>query len=195
MIKVGFIVEDKPFQKLIISENFKSLLTSLNIESIGVFISPDGRDRLLNKNDKIQSLFNIFDDRKANYIFVLIDKESDSCITYSKESIFTYSGKKQINIIASKTVESWFLADSDLLTHLLKKEFSYGDPENIEGEPFETLKNLFEEYTNRGLSKKRNRHANYLINNGFSIINAAKHPNCRSAKYFLEKLSQLKPNS
>jgi hypothetical protein len=195
MIRVGFIVEDKPFQKLIISENFKSLLTSLNIENTGVFISPDGRDRLLRRNEKIQSLFSIFEDRKTNYIFVLVDKESDPCITYSKESIITYSEKKQINIIASKTVESWFLADSDLLTKLFNIEFSYDNPENIDGEPFDILKNLFEKHTARGLSKKRNRYANYLINNGFSIINAAKHPKCHSAKYFLEKLSQLNSNS
>jgi len=197
MIKVGFIVEDKPFQKLIESENFKRLLKKLNIENTGVFISPDGRDRLLNKNEKIQSFFDIFDDKKANYIFVLVDKESDPCITYSKKSIYNYSVEKQINIIASKTIESWFLADSDLLIQLLNKEgeFLFDEPENIDGEPFEELKKLFETYTNRGLSKRRNRHANYIINNGFSITNAANHPNCPSAKYFLEKLSQLNPNS
>jgi hypothetical protein len=195
MIKVGFIVEDKPFQKLIESEDFNRLLLSLNIESTGVFKSPDGRNRFFNKNDIIDSFFRILDDKNTEYVIILIDKENDPCITFSKNSIFTYSKTKQINIIASKTVESWFLADSNLLTQLLKKDIFCGDPENIEGEPFEELKKLFEAYTNRGLSKRRNRHANYLINNGFSIINAANHPNCPSAKYFLEKLSQLKPNS
>ncbi len=195
MIKVGFIVEDKPFLKLIESESFNKFLSSLNIESVGIFISPDGRDRLFNENGKIQSLFNILDDRNASYIFVLIDKESDPCITYSKERVFIYSEKKQISIVAAKTVESWFLADSNMLTRLLKREYSFDKPENVEGEPFEILRSLFEQYTGRGLGKKRNRHANYIIKKGFSIENAAKHPNCPSAKYFLEKLSQLNPNS
>ena len=51
MIKVGFIVEDKPYQKFIKSEKFKELLSTVNSELVGVYISPDGRDRLFSKNE------------------------------------------------------------------------------------------------------------------------------------------------
>jgi len=56
------------------------------------------------------------------------------------------------------------------------------------------LKKEFIKHTGKGLSKKRNLHVKYIINNGFSLQNAAKHPNCPSAKYFLKKLSELNPN-
>lgn len=59
---------------------------------------------------------------------------------------------------------------------------------------FDVLRNEFLENTERGLAKRGNRHAKYIIDNGFSIKNAANHPNCPSAKYFLEKLSVLKSN-
>jgi len=57
------------------------------------------------------------------------------------------------------------------------------------------LNEEFFNHTGKGLSKRRNLHAKYLINEGFSIENVAKHPNCPSAKYFLKKFSELNPNS
>ena len=103
----------------------------------------------------------------------------------------------QINIIAVKAIESWFLADSITLSIIFNiKNYQYNDPEGMTEKPFEILKSEFiKNCEGRGISKRRNLHASKMINNGFSIQNASDHPNCPSAKYFLQKLSQLNPNS
>ena len=123
--------------------------------------------------------------------------EDDPCISFAKANIYIYDRKKQIIIIAVKAIESWFLADSITLSNIFKEDnYQYNNPEEMEEKPFEVLKREFINHRGgRGISKKRNRHASLIINGGFSIQNAANHPNCSSAKYFLQKLSQLKPNS
>jgi len=194
MSKVGFIVEDKPYQKLIESKNFKELLSNVSLELVGVYISPDGRDRLFGKNEIIQKFFNILNNQGANNIYVLIDNEDDPCISFTKERIHIYDEKKQINIIVVKAIESWFLADSVTLGKIFGKEdYQFGNPEECEGNPFDKLKEEFISHLGRGISKRRNLHANKLLSNGFSLINAANNPNCPSAKYFINKLSQLNP--
>ena len=197
MSKVGFIVEDKPYQKFIESENFIELLSNLNIELKGVHISPDGRDSFFSENENIQSFIKILKDKETDYIFILIDKEEDPCISFTKERIHPYNDETQIIIIAVKAIESWFLADSITLSNIFNEDnYQYNNPEEMEEKPFEVLKREFINHQGgRGISKKRNRHASLIINGGFSIQNAASHPNCPSANYFLQKLSQLNPNS
>ncbi|MCD4729894.1 MAG: DUF4276 family protein [Bacteroidales bacterium] len=197
MSKVGFIVEDKPYQKFIESENFIELLSNLNVELTGVHKSPNGRDCFFSENGDIQSFVKILKDKETDYIFILIDKEDDPCISFSKGRIHVYEQNIQINIIAVKAIESWFLADSETLSCIFNvNNYQYNDPEGMTEKPFEILKSEFiKNREGRGISKKRNLHATKMINNGFSLENAAKHPNCPSAKYFLQKLSQLNPNS
>lgn len=190
MVKVGFIVEDKPFEMIVSSENFKALLTKNNIEEVGVH-NIKGRDNLRNENDYAKSMFRILEDNGAEKIFVITDKEDDPCITESKNNIFQFSAI-QTSIIASKAVESWFLADTVTLATLFNNpDFNYELPEQTEGQPFDELKKLFLEYTSRGINKKQNRHAKRIIREGFSVENAAKHPNCPSAKYFIDKLENI----
>ncbi len=197
MINVGFIVEDKPYQKFIESENFKLILKRFKIKAMGVYIAPDGRDNFRSLNENILGFFNVLIDKGAEYIYFLMDKEDDPCITFSKQEIYNYDNEKQINIIAAKAIESWFLADSTTLAKIFNLDnYQFDFPENIKEKPFEKFKLEFVKYSGgRGISKKRNRHANIMIRNGFSIQNAANHPNCPSAKYFLQKLSQLNINS
>ena len=123
--------------------------------------------------------------------------EDDPCISFAKANIYIYDRKKQIIIIAVKAIESWFLADSITLSNIFNEDnYQYNNPEEMEEKPFEILKSEFiKNREGRGISKRRNLHASKMINNGFSIQNAASHPNCPSAKYFLQKLSQLNTNS
>jgi hypothetical protein len=93
-------------------------------------------------------------------------------------------------VIVEKTIESWFLAD----TEALQKVFSSDNiivefPEKVKN-PFNELKQISKEKENRGISDKLI-FAARMLNNGFSIENAAKHPNCDSAKYFIKKLKSL----
>lgn len=62
-------------------------------------------------------------------------------------------------------------------------------PEN-EDQPFETIRKLFVDKTGRGVGTKHIL-ATRMIKYGFTIEQAAQHPNCPSAHYFLHKLQSL----
>lgn len=81
------------------------------------------------------------------------------------------------------------MADSKLMSFLLKENYKIEFPENIKN-PFEEIKNLLFAKTARGIGDKIIL-ANKVIKEGFSIINAASHPQCSSAAYFLQKLNAL----
>lgn len=60
----------------------------MNLKSVGVF-DAIGRDSLKNKNARIESFFNIFNDRSAEIVFVLSDLENDPCISFYKDNYTT----------------------------------------------------------------------------------------------------------
>ncbi len=123
----------------------------------------------------------------AEKILILTDLDEDACITFTKNRITTSADR--IVIVAVRNIESWFLADSQTLSLLLRQKFEFEQPEN-EITPFETLRNIFLEKQNRGIGDKDILAAR-MIKYGFSLENAARHPNCPSATYFLNKLQQL----
>ena len=53
--------------------------------------------------------------------------------------------------------------------------------------PFEKIKELRNLYKGKGISDKKLLTKD-MIRSGFSVLKAAAHPNCPSAKYFVEKL-------
>jgi hypothetical protein len=194
MIKVGFVVEDKAFESTINSKDFRRILIGYKLELVGVH-NAKGRDNLRNSNDDVSSFFMRLADKGSDFIFAMIDKENDPCIAFAKKNVHIFNKDKQVIVIAVKAIESWFLADSETLSDLFNREYEYDDPENMNEKAFDVLKREFIKYTGKGLGKRRNLHAKYLVNKGFSLENAAKHPKCPSAKYFLKKLSELNPNS
>ena len=98
--------------------------------------------------------------------------------------------KEIITIIAVKAIEAWFLSDSQLLSKYFGKPFEYEYPEN-DYHPFETLRKLFVDNTGRGTGNSKAIFARRFISGGFSILNAAQHINCLSAKYFVDKIIKL----
>ncbi len=90
-------------------------------------------------------------------------------------------------IVSVKKIEAWFLADSITLSSIFKGKFEFENPEN-ETDPRQILKDLFVAKTGRGIGDSKPKFATRMVNNGFSVVNAAAHPNCSSAKYFLQKL-------
>lgn len=117
--------------------------------------------------------------------------DEDLCITKTKQRINAPEGI--IVIVAKKEIESWFLADSKML------QVSFDDinivfelPEN-EINPLQSLNDLFKNKlkSGRGIGKNKLVAARKMINNGFSIPNAALHPNCNSARYFIKRLLAL----
>jgi hypothetical protein len=189
MVKIGFLVEGDTEKKIIRSQMFNEFLTANNLEAIPTLFPAKGNmGKDVFKNiDKINSLIDILKEKGAEHIFVIRDLEDLECVVLARNEINSESVQK---VIVEKTVESWFLADTEALQKVfssdnIKVEF----PEKIEN-PFNELKQISKEKENRGISDKLI-FAARMLNNGFSIENAAKHPNCYSAKYFIKKLKSL----
>lgn len=190
VVKVGFICEGKTEKKIIQSGKFQQYLTEIGIQVVGEIIDADGNDHLLPQNLPNFSLQLI--DKGADRIVIITDLDKESCITFTKNRINPNQDKDKIVIVAVKEIESWFLADSFTLSFLLKENFEFPKPEE-QIDPFEKLRDIFLTKRGRGIGTKY-KLARHMLKYGFSVENAAQHPNCPSAAYFLKKLKQLTEN-
>ena len=190
MVKVGFICEGATERIILSSPSFEQYLTSLGIKFVDEIIDAEGCGNLLPHN--IDAYILRLENKGANKIILLRDLDTYSCFTSLKEHL--KAREQDVVIIAVKTIESWLLANTNVMRLLLNKpDFYFDYPEN-ENEPFETINQLLVEYTGRGIGKKKSgkqKLANKVLSLGFSVQDSASHPNCPSAKYFIDKLIQL----
>ncbi len=187
MVNIGFICEGFTEELILESENFNSLLQDFNIQNVGL-INVKGNSNLL-PHRIIQHQEFLFEEG-ASKIFILTDLDKDECITKTKLRIT--ESPNQVIIIAVKQIESWFLADNQTMSKILDEDFNFEFPENVDI-PIETIRKIHFDKFNRGLVGKdeKLRLAKKMLNAGFSVQNAANHPNCPSAKYFLTKLQSI----
>ncbi|HAK80103.1 MAG TPA: hypothetical protein DCM71_25165 [Runella sp.] len=186
MVKVGFIVEGETEKLIIDSENFQSLLTDLKIDCISEAIDAKGNGNLLPHN--IIPFQAFLKEKGADYIFILTDRDDDACITLTRQRISERDN--QYIIVAVQKIEAWFLADSQTLSVMVGKTTAVDYPES-ETVPFEKIGNIIQHQTGRGIGTRKVRFALNYLRKGFSLRNAAAHPNCPSARYFLNKLQSL----
>lgn len=188
MIKAGFICEGYTERILLESASFIHLLASLNIELLQV-INAEGCENLLPHN--IKPYTTILENLGAQHIVIVTDLDDDSCVTETKNRI---SARKQdIVIVAVKKIEAWFLACSASMSHLIQMpQFKFDKPEE-EKEPFDTINQLLIDNTGRGVGRRSGKIklAHRMLEIGFDLANAAAHPNCPSAGYFLRKLEEI----
>ena len=188
MMKVGVICEGYTEKILLESAGFGMLMKSLNIELLQV-INAEGCDNLLPHN--IEPYTAILENAGAQFIIIVTDLDEDSCVTETKKRI---SARKQdIVIVAVKKIEAWFLACSVSISHLIQKpQFKFDEPEK-EKEPFDTINQLLVDNTGRGVGRRSGKIklAYRMLAIGFDLTNAAAHPNCPSATYFLRKLKEI----
>jgi hypothetical protein len=182
MIKVGFICEGKTERAIVESTDFQQLLKRIHIDCIADVIDAGGNGNLLPKN--ISAFTQRLRAKGAERVIILTDLDNNACITITKERIG--APEDHIVIVAVKQIESWFLADSECMSALCKTRIHFAEPE-IPLNPFDEIKNLLLKHTGRGTSDKLLL-TSYCLKNNFSITKAAQHPNCNSAKYFIEKL-------
>lgn len=185
VVRVGFICEGRTEKKIVESEKFQEYLSRIGIEVVGEIRDAEGNGNLLPHN--LKKFVDELLIQGAEKIVIITDLDQDACITLTKDRITIKANL--IVIVAVKQIESWFLADSLTLTNLLKENFEFTHPED-QLSPFETLKELFKGKEGRGIGTKTI-FARRMIKYGFSVENAAQHPNCTSAAYFLKKLKQL----
>ncbi len=182
MVKVGFICEGETEKIIVDSIDFKNILASNNLQLVNA-IDATGNGNLLPKN--ITPFIELLKDDGAEKIFILTDLDKDVCITKTKERI--HAPETIVVIISVKQIEAWFLADSITLSKVFRKGYQFDFPEN-ENNPREKLREIFVKETSRGIGTSKPGFAKRFLNEGFSILNAANHPNCNSAKYLLSKL-------
>ena len=196
MVTAGFIVEGDCEAILLKDASFLGLLASLNIFcNAGMIINAEGKNNLYHpKGDftrierKVNAWIEQLEANGAQTIFFLIDfDDSDTCFTQFKSKIFHDSSN--FIIIAKQALEAWYLADHQALSNYLKTKINpVKEPESFQM-PFDEIKNLRVKYVNKG-SDKKNLTRN-MLQSGFSLANAAAHPNCPSAAYFLAKLQSV----
>jgi hypothetical protein len=193
MVNVGFIVEGPSDARIIRSENFSVLLSGMYLTLIDIII-PEGKTHFFHPNadlkvvqQKVDSYIKILEDKGADKIVFLVDLDAEPCYTSVKSKIPHRHGDSIV--ICKRALEAWYLADSKLMSSLLKENYLTEFPENIEN-PFEEIKDLLFEKTGRGVGDKIIL-ANKVIKEGFSLVSAASHPQCLSAAYFMKKLHSL----
>lgn len=185
MVKIAFICEDDAGKKIVEFEDFGQILLNNNTELLRPVYNVKGKGNLTEEN--VRGLVDIALDAGAELIFLLTDMDLDYCATATKKKII--QGPLCKVIVCKKAVESWFLADTDAISALLNRNgyFEYPEEPLI---PFDTINQLHKEtFDGRGISKAIL--PNKMIRNGFSLLNAANHPNCSSALYFLQNISAI----
>lgn len=187
MVKLGFIVEGDTEKFILEKSDFFDYLKSLGIEFVPEVINAKGNGNLLPHNISESSEY--LEDNGATVIIILTDLDTDQCITKTKERISPIAN--QIVVISVKEIEAWFLSDSTAMSRLLKQNFVSDNPESIEN-PFEEIQSICIKTIQRGIGTKTRFANNFVRNHKFSILNAAQHPDCNSAKYFLKKIKELR---
>lgn len=182
MVKLGFICEGETEKIIIESVAFRQFLLANNFDFVKAF-DATGNGNLL--PDNISPMLDNLLDEGVEKIFLLTDLDEDACITKTKKRINAPEGI--FVIVSVKKIEAWFLSDSQTLSSIFKENFLFQNPEK-ESDPRQIIKELFIQKTGRGIGDSKPRFAARMVNNGFSVINAAQHPNCDSAKYFIQKL-------
>jgi hypothetical protein len=195
MVKVGFICEGLTEVELVSSDSFNTYLNSLNLEVVNVINA--GSSSMLVATKRIAFVKSL-ENKGAQFILILTDLDTSTSLDDVYNKIEPLSN--EVLIIAVKEIEAWFLANTATMRVLLNKSDFFHEYPELESEPFEIINKLLVEYTQRGIGSNSKRTSGKvklikrLISLGFSIQDSASHPNCPSAKYFVEKLSLLSSN-
>ncbi len=193
MVKIGIIVEGDCEKIVLDSQEFQVILSRNNLELADEVINIGGKSKLRPDNPKMQKNAQILFDQQAEWILILRDMDDAPSFTVVASEVFQTPSTKLC--LAVKEFEAWFLTDSAALTNLFQLDnFDYPNPEEPV-EPGKVIADLFLQHTGRGIGWNKaggkQKLANKMLDNGFTIERAAQHPNCPSAQYFLTTLKTL----
>lgn len=189
MVRIGFIVEGDTEKILIDSKSFRAWAKTQGIEICTPVIDAKGGGNLLPQN--IEPMLNQLRRQSPDHIVILTDLEDAP----NQEAVRQRIKSTNITLvfIAVKAIEAWFLADSFALQKWLGLDQVYEPkPEETPGMPWLRIKALAAELNKRGPGSTKNAFAKRMVDSyGFSIANAAQHPECPSAKSFYDGLVGL----
>ena len=187
MVRLGFIVEGATEKIILEHSDFFNYLDGLKIDYIADVIDAGGNGNLLPHN--LVPHTKILKDKGATHIFILTDLDDEECITNTKQRIDAPAD--HLVIVSVKTIEAWFLADTKAMSSYLNDpEFTYTAPETV-ANPYEEIRAIRVAKLGRGIPGKLVLSKSIATQHGFSIVSAAKHPDCSSAKYFLDKIAAV----
>ena len=178
------MVEGATERLIIKSVAFQSMLHNIGLQIVGDVIDVRGRMNLL--SEKTDGVRQILRQSGAERLVILTDKEDTTCYSSLKSLINT---PVDLIAVANRTIEAWYLADSRTLSTIFQTNFYCEFPENVLS-PIDTLKAYRQQFRGMGIGDKK-AFARIMLKYGFTIENAAQHPNCPSATYFLTKLQTL----
>lgn len=191
MVSIGFIVEGATEKLLIDSPSFRTWCKSNSIYIVEPIIDAGGSGNLLPQN--IDTYLSQIIKNEPHKIVVLTDLEREQSVQEVRDRILTDRNSNiDIVFVAIKAIEAWMLADSVALAKWLKAESVYEQyPEKTEGMPWDRLREIASEHNARGTGPSKVVFAKrYIKHCGFSLERAAEHPNCLSAKEFVDTLKQ-----
>jgi hypothetical protein len=189
VVKIGFVVEGDTEKLLIESILFHKWAAQNQIEIGTPVINAGGGGNLCAKNIG-KYIDACLTQVKPDKLVVLTDLECEPCITQVKQRI----GDERVTkiFVARKAIEAWFLADTEAMCSWLENpEFSENFPEQTLAMPWERLREVSKTFHKRDPGGKVLFTRNMINRFSFSIERAATHPQCQSAKYFLEKLKEI----
>ncbi|NOR69285.1 MAG: hypothetical protein GQ532_06245 [Methylomarinum sp.] len=193
MVTVGFIVEGVSDKKLIESTTFQCWAEqTYQLKIINPVIDAGGNGNMCSR---LIERYVVLLQKSVNpdKIVVLADLDPEKCapcIKKRKEIIGTQG--IDLVIIARKAMESWFLADTVAMSKWTKNnEFYEHMPEESAAMPWDRLQEIGEESIGRGPGTKVGFARKFINQYQFDVTRAAGHPNCPSAKYFVDKLALL----
>jgi hypothetical protein len=187
MVKIGFIVEGGCERIVLRSNAFTQFLQQHRIERVGDVIDLDGKGNLTIASKRMETQVRLLRDLGASCVVVLRDLDDAPTHEVAKQQV--YQAPDVVCCLAVKELEAWFLADSMTLSLLIEPDFFFEFPEEPL-KPIDVLKELRQQHKQRGIGDKKG-FASVMVNNGFTIEAAARHPNCPSAQYFLTTLQTL----
>lgn len=192
MVKIGIIVEGDCEKIVLETIHFSTFLSDSGLELVDEIINIGGKSKLKPDAEEMQNSINILRDQGAAWIIVLRDMDDAPSFKVVKDEVLQQDGV--MICIAVKELEAWFLADSKTMSALFKTEFYFEKPEEPLNPP-ETISKLSLQFTGRGTAWERTggkiNFANKIVRQGFTIQQAAEHPNCPSARYFLTTLQTI----
>ena len=190
MVTVGFVVEGASEKRLVESELFKKWLREdCNLEVVKPVVDAGGKMDSVHIEAFVKNLKKIANPDKT---VVLADLDPDNrvpCVEKRKDLI----GSQGIDLvaIARKAMESWFLADTEAMRRWLGDDtFCEATPETLAGMPWDRLKELGRK-KGRGPGTKVRFSRKFICEHGFNVRRAARHAQCPSARYFVERLCAL----
>jgi len=188
--KIGFMYDGETEEIILKSDSFKDYLLQRDIQLIGPVKFNYG---------KINYYTEHLQNKGAVEIIILKDLEQLSCYSELKNQLNPFGISNIHKVIGvKKMMEAWFLADDDTIRKILRIGASTPfnsnhNPETVNN-PYEKICELLKQHSNsqgQKFNKKKPTKtllAKRFIDNGFTIENASKHPNCPSAKYFIDYL-------